>query len=588
MKRFDYLILIALTLAAFALRFIGSDSSVAYIPDTQIVRESMGLGQLLAEGSSQVLEIKYPLTLPIYLLAPFSAAIGIESLNGNIQSLSSIDDYLFLNRETFHLIAVAALNLISVLLIPCSYLLARFLKSKHSGLLVAGLLAFNLLLVHFGHHARPHVPFTSIAFLAVTLLAVASERPGRRIILAATIFSAISVGTLQTGILTALPFASFWLIQAWDPKTSIYAWRRILSREAIGHSVLFFALSVVLYPHILIEYPQFIVSIVSGSGNYSLGEGVHSFSSSMFGVENYPRLFNTLFSYQPFLTLTFPLAFVYTIIALRHRWKPLALILTFFIPNLLIWGAYEGTFPRITAILVPFMALFVAFSIEDMLLRTAHRHAHWRRPIRLLVFLLVLAPAAISAIRLTTVLGNGDTRSNASSWVEAHIPADTTIVTNFSALELTPSLESLQRQVNVLPDSLGSQNQWLLEQPAERYPSPAYDIINAHLYRANNLDVPAINRGIALVFTPSAALDEQPAEILSLLENWQLINVFCPGYGMRYTYLPDDLSRVGWQDIWAIDAAGPIVLLFQTGMGDQNFPIQEKNLISEARFCSVP
>ena len=151
-----------LTAIAYGLRVIGAESSAIYAHDTQLVRQSLELGQRLLGNQSQNPTLqtgtKYPLTLTFLLTGVFGATFVTGQLVGAFSSVSAFRDYLFSNRETIYLLSVLALNLVSVCLIPALFYAQRS-KKAHSGWLAAGIAAFNLLLVHFGRQPRPHVPF---------------------------------------------------------------------------------------------------------------------------------------------------------------------------------------------------------------------------------------------------------------------------------------------------------------------------------------------------------------------------------------------------------------------------------------------
>ena len=101
---------------------------------------------------------KYPLTLPVYLLIVYLGLFAVEFLLHHVHSLGDFAAFAFQYKAQINLIAVYAINLISVLIVPAVYVASRKIDPKHSGFIAAGLAAFNLLFVHFGHHPRPHVP----------------------------------------------------------------------------------------------------------------------------------------------------------------------------------------------------------------------------------------------------------------------------------------------------------------------------------------------------------------------------------------------------------------------------------------------
>src|SRR5258708_16179887 len=145
--------LVALTLLGYGLRMYGAGSSINYIPDTQIIREALDFGQALAGGRAFDVNmgdsLKYPLTLPYFLLGVYGLLFAGGYVSGSLPSVRAFTNFLFLQRETVHLISVTALNLINVAAIPLAFVAARRLDNRHSGWLAASLVTFDLILVQF-------------------------------------------------------------------------------------------------------------------------------------------------------------------------------------------------------------------------------------------------------------------------------------------------------------------------------------------------------------------------------------------------------------------------------------------------------
>ena len=123
--------------------------------------------------------------------------------------MSVFRDFLFANRESMYLVAVLALNLISVCLIPAIYYRAEgALTRRTRDGWPPSLAAFNLLLVRSLAISRaPTSRNATIAFCATALLVLAAHRVGGwKLLIAATVLSALTVGSLQSGILIIAPF----------------------------------------------------------------------------------------------------------------------------------------------------------------------------------------------------------------------------------------------------------------------------------------------------------------------------------------------------------------------------------------------
>ena len=176
--------LLMLTLAAYSVRVIGVWSSIAYLEDVQLVRQSMDIGQRLLNArdfdtlTRDPDNFKYPLTLTYVLTGVYGGLFAVGRVLGFFESAAAFQTFLFANRDFIHVLAVLAFNLISVLLVPVIFFTQRCLNAEHSGWLAAGLASFNLLLIHFGHQPRPHVPLATLSFCAVVLLVMVAYRAG--------------------------------------------------------------------------------------------------------------------------------------------------------------------------------------------------------------------------------------------------------------------------------------------------------------------------------------------------------------------------------------------------------------------------
>jgi len=483
LTRLEYGLLFLLTVVGFGLRIVGAQSSIAYIPDTQVVRQGMQIGQNLLTGSGSV-ETKYPFTLPIYLSAVYSVASVGLLVTGHATSVQTLTDFVFGQRESIHLLSVVALGLINTALIPVMLYASRRLNWTHRGWLAAGFATFDLLLIQFSHHARPHVPLATFVMLVIVAAIEVAYGGGWRWALALSLSCALAVGTLQSGIAVALPLAVAWLARPY--RKGQYHWRELVSVLTLVSLGLFVVLSVALHPALLTEYPQLVLSIVSGEGRYVLGGGAHNFSSAMFSLQNLPRLITFLFSYQPILTLLASIAFVYFLYTRRRHLRLMFVIIPFLLLQLGMWGMYAGLYPRILAALVPLLILLVAYLLEDVALWIksrawlGHRYAY---PAILMIFLI---PTLIIALRFATVTAQPDTRTLASQWIEHKTEPGATVLTSFYAQELTPTATSLRQQQEAFPGSLGTEAEWLLMKDAANYPQPAYDVVDRKSTRLNS------------------------------------------------------------------------------------------------------
>ena len=528
----------------------------------------MALGQALLRSSdvSTGFEggFKYPLTLTAYLTAVYGAFFVAGSAFGVFEHAQAFQDYLFANREAIYLLAVLALNIISVLLIPAIFLAQRALNRRHRGWIAAGLAATNLLLLHFAHQPRPHVPFATIAFCATVLLVMAAHRVGGGwILLAASAASALTVGALQSGLLIIAPFLAAICLRPYQ--AGEYRWRELSSLSTLASLLLFAALCMALYPDLVGEYGAALAAYLGGSASeFHLGNQAHRFSLDMFSLANIPQFLERLHSYQPVLTLLFPVAAVYCLIAWRRRVKLLAVGLSFPLLNLAIWALYQGTFPRIMAVLLPFMILAAAYLLEDLLLAllplTRARPRLW-----LIAAIAVLALPAGAAVRFVWLSAQTDTRKLASAWIEENLDDGEAILLNFQLTTLLPSTAAIERQSADFPASIGTQWQWLGRQSDVH--APRYGIFNRMYWQGldNEADQAGFisANGIRYILARSVAALPTGDDMLAYARmNGRLLQVFCPAHDGGLAELPDDMFVQGWRQIWRLARPGPYVAIY--------------------------
>jgi len=564
--------IVALTLLGYGLRLYGAGSSINYIPDTQIIREALDLGQGLAGGRIFEMNLgtglKYPLTLPYFLLGVYGLIFVGGYVSGSLPNIHAFIDFLFLQRETVHLISVAALNLINAAAIPLAFIAARRLDKRHGGWLAAGLVTFDLILVQWGYQARPHAPLATFMLLAVMLLAAIAEGRGRWLAsLAATVVCVLAIGTLQNGIAVTVPFGLVWLARLWGAKRK-GVWADELKLFGVN-AILLLGLSLLVYPSLISEYSEFVLGLIQRRGTYALGAGAHVVVDGNFTWKNPGRFIVRFFGYQPLPFVLMPVALTYFVWQMRRRPRLLLAVLPIPLGSLLVWCFY---FPasRYWTDLSLFNDLLCAYFFEEVVrLAEARWRPAWILP--MVVFGVAVGVEVVEALRLDYVMAQIDTRSLASEWVEENVPAESGLVGNFQLLELLPTQASLQQQQQDYPGSLGTYGQWLVQQTTATYPTGrAFGIVDYSLYwpqtEAEALSL-VRQRQIryAMVQTTASPLAGDNRLMKFAAEYGQPVAVFCPGQVWEPTYLPTDILAPAWQVLWTTNRPGPIVVIFKLG-----------------------
>jgi 4-amino-4-deoxy-L-arabinose transferase-like glycosyltransferase len=563
-------LLVALTLFAFGLRVFGARSSIAYIPDTQIIRQALDLGQSFTTRSFDINlggELKYPQTLHFYLLFVYGLVFVGGLLSRQFSGLAGFTTFLFTQRETIHFISVLALGVLASAAVPLGFVTARKLNSQHTGWLAAGLVTVDLILVQFGHQARPHAVLATLSLASVFLLArLIKDRVHWSETVAATLVCALTIGTLQSGLLITIPFGLVWLIRLYD------AWRLKTLRGAIVllmiNLVILVGLAFILYPPIFTEYSNLVRDLLFKNPTISLGGGIHTVAENLFGPQQIPRFINRFFGYQPLPAVFFLPALLYFIWTLRHQWRLLVVALSFPLANLIIWSNFF-TAARYWGALSLFNDILCAYFIESLCISIAQPGRTTLTLNRALLFTAFVIPALIQVGRLDYVLAQPDTRTQASRWVQEHLPGGTALTANFQLLELTPDQISLQRQAQDYPRSLGTYYQWLLQQTDRTHPAgPAYNIVDYSLYWPDDVAqqhelTQRLNIKYAIVQTTLTFITVDTRLFDYAQKYGQPVAVFCPGSAWESNYLPNDVFALAWPAIWKVDNPGPITVIYQ-------------------------
>src|SRR5690349_839119 len=115
--------------------------------------------------------------------------------------------------------------LLSLLAVPATYALARRFLGRGPAVLAAFLSAASLLSLLFAQQARPHAAAAAIALLAVVAALRLARRPSWGSASVAALAVGLSIGALQSGLLSALPLAAAWLWR--DRRDSSASFRRL-------------------------------------------------------------------------------------------------------------------------------------------------------------------------------------------------------------------------------------------------------------------------------------------------------------------------------------------------------------------------
>lgn len=337
--------------------------------------------------------------------------------------------------------------LLSLLLIPATYRLARRALERPAALFAAALAATSLLHLSMAQQARPHSAATGVYLVAVLSAVCLRRRPTWGAYALAGVTAGLSIGILHSGVAVLIPLAAAHLLRERGERPTGFA--RVLLPAAIVAGL--FAL---FYPFVFSESVSSVhldseVAVVQQSG--------HEIDLTRFNGGGFAKVLWTLWAYDPLILV---LAGVGLVLAWRRaggvrgiaRQRDLLIVLSFAVPYLLAIGSFEQTQERFVLPLVPYLAVLAAFAADGLLRLAAGRPG--ARPVAATVLLALLAIPASFAWRLSSVRRADDTFEQAAHWIEANLDADRdTVLVMFPVqLPLLHDRESLALLAEKVPD----------------------------------------------------------------------------------------------------------------------------------------
>jgi hypothetical protein len=354
--------------------------------------------------------------------------------------------------------------ILSVLLVPATWLLARWFLSAGAALLAAAFAAASTLELWFAPQGRPHAAATAFAILAV-VAAVNLRRRGRPIDYAlAGVALALAVGSLESGLAVLPAFAVALLLREEPARRASIAW------AALSLAILALALRW-LYPFFFAESNgRDAAQLTVGGGTLNLFG--HLIFLDQFRGAGFAKLGATLRDYDPWISA---LAVVGIVLAVRpripERWKDLAVLLAHAVPYAIAAGLYARTYQRFAMPLIPYLCLLAAYAAQ----RIANPLPSLARGA---VLVLALAPQAWLAIRLAVVRREPDTIEEAARWIADHVErADKIVVLPSLELPLPQTPAALEENARMSDNPNRPWFRYLSALAPSERPTPAWNLV---------------------------------------------------------------------------------------------------------------
>jgi hypothetical protein len=327
----------------------------------------------------------------------------------------------------------AIVALLSVLIVPATYLLARRFFARPAALLAAALLAVDLMDVWFAGMARPHAVAAGFMVLAI-VAALAVRRRGDAIAyVSAGLAAGLAIAALESGV-AVLP--------------ALAAAHVLRKKDGTAHPHLWFAVSLALVAACVRIFYPFLFAHGAAAQATELGfEGGdfrlagHLVFLDQFNGKGFGVVLRALWDYEPLVSLCAAIGACLALArAARSKLAPersadLAVMAAFALPYLAVIGAYGPTLDRFVLPLMPFVVLPAVYFVVELGARATAatrtgpiEHPSMLARARMLALAGAWAPAvvlvAVDALlswHVGAIKRAVDTPTQAARWIEQHV-----------------------------------------------------------------------------------------------------------------------------------------------------------------------
>ncbi len=331
--------------------------------------------------------------------------------------------------------------LLSSLLVPATFLLARRFLGDGWALLAAALVATSLLHLLFSQQARPHGAQATLALLSVLASLRIVRRPDWSSYLLATACAGLSLGTLHSGVFVLAPILAAHLLADRSVSPRAPRWSIVLPFLAAGAAFWCF-------------YPT-LPTVQEGGGVFEFGG--HTLRFAALDGSGMRRVARFLWEHDPVLLVLGVLGLPVLLAGLARRGSPartslhkeLAVVVAYALPYSLALLVFGEVVDRMLLPLLPFLAVLVA-GFARSLARLASmrvRSSTARRALAGVWVAVVLFVPVLHVARFMRVSTAPDTFEQAAAWIEQNLDpsADRVVLSPRLSLPLLHSSESLSR-----------------------------------------------------------------------------------------------------------------------------------------------
>lgn len=410
-RRRACLLVLALTALAVGLRWRGIDFMLPHYAQTD---GRVFVSKLLRLRAGLPDPPRYGHSIPAYgNLVPQLASLIPDRSEPGSRVPRSLDEHARRFSSTWIDLRAVSI-LLSALIVPLTYSLARRFLSRPGALVAAAVPATSLVHVSLSQMERPHGTAATMALLAVVAALRLRRRPTPMAHVSAGLACGLAIGTLQSGVACLLPLAAAWLLRRRD-------------RSAARGWLLATALGLVACVRWLYPFPFERAPSLGAAADERVRLGGHGLRWEQFDGSGLGRLLATFLTYDPFVLAVLLLGGGWLLATRRRRpaleagvRRDLLVVLAYALPYASVLAVFAGTYERFTLQLLPFAGL-LAGRVFDLLPAASEDspRSGARRLARPLFAACLLLPLA-SAWKLGSVRAARDTQAAVADWLLAH------------------------------------------------------------------------------------------------------------------------------------------------------------------------
>lgn len=353
--------------------------------------------------------------------------------------------------------------LLSLLIVPFTYFLARNWLGPWWSVLAAALAATSLSVLELSQQAKPHGALAGTNALALGSVMVLLRKGSLRAYAFAGIGTALALATLHSGFFVVPPFfLAHWL--GWRSDRVRRRWWG-LSLAVVIQALAF----VVAYPFVVFGDP------LSAHASDALDIGQNSIPWSAWSFGGFGDMLPAMWSIEPVLCVTAALAAAVLLLALAAErvragsvLRPATLVMALHVVVTVgLFGLHEPFFWRYFAPLVPCWCIVSAAGLRALC--SAVPSVRGSRAASAFAGIAVLALPAWVSVRHVVLRSRPDTESLAAHWIEEHVPPQGGII----AVDPSVTLPLAQSSASVLEMPAWAWKPWQ-HYEAEVMPSDAH------------------------------------------------------------------------------------------------------------------